>query len=526
MSRFSARTELAILAAIAPRFVRAGWVGAIALAVGLAGTAAWALSTARLYRSESVIMFERGVQAGTLGHEGDSPRGIATRLQDMVTSRQRLESLIKEMKLYRGVVEKRGMVEAIEEMRRRIVITNREGFTYRLQYDGESRDLAKDVLTSLTTAVVDEDRKRRNQDAEDARRFLDAERNRADDELKEREKALAAFLTKHPQLAAEAGGVAAAGGMIRAADRDRAGASGGEVAALELQAAQLEESLAAAGAPRSVGGRLMPAVDPALAAAHMRAQTELATAQKDLADKQMHLTNEHPDVKQAMRRVANAEVAERRAAAAIAAWKPSATPEAPATAPDEGGAGRVAALRHALAAVRQQIASVKNRAAPRAETPHAPDQQVQVDTEWTRLNRDVSEARERQGQLESKQFQAQLAATLAAGGQGGQLVIVDPAFRPMRPVAGGRLKIALVGGAASIALALLVIFGVASFDDRLYAAHDVEGVLDDGVVVIIPKVPPRLQAPEPEPAGAQAQAQAQQAQAQAQAQAQVHVKEG
>ena len=505
MSRFSARTELAILAAIAPRFVRAGWVGAIALAVGLAGTAAWALSTARLYRSEAVIMFERGVQAGTLGHEGDSPRGITTRLQDMVTSRQRLESLIKEMKLYRGIVEKRGMVEATEEMRRRIAITNREGFTFRLQYDGESRDLAKDVLTSLTTAVVDEDRKRRSQDAEEARRFLDAERTRADDELKEREKALSVFLTKHPQLAAEAGGIAAAGISIRAADRDRAGASGGEVAALELQAAQLEESLAAAGAPRSVGGRIV-AADPALTAAHLRAQTELQAAQKDLADKQMHLTNEHPDVKQAMRRVANAEVAERRAAAAITAWKPPAGTDAPAAVADDAGAqGRVAALRHALAAVRQQIASVKGRSAPRGETPHAPDQQVQVDTEWTRLNRDVSEARERQSQLESKQFQAQLAATLTAGGQGGQLVIVDPAFRPMRPVAGGRLKIALVGGAASLALALLVIFGVASFDDRLYAAHDVEGILDDGVVVVIPKVPPRLQAPEPMPAGAEAQ---------------------
>ncbi|HEY7376990.1 MAG TPA: hypothetical protein VIF57_32825, partial [Polyangia bacterium] len=245
--------------------------------------------------------------------------------------------------------------------------------------------------------------------------------------------------------------------------------------------------------------------------------TELQAAQKDLADKQMHLTNEHPDVKQAMRRLANAEVAERRAAAALTAWKPAAGSDAPVAAADDAGAqGRVAALRHALAAVRQQIASVKGRAAPRPETARAPDQQVQVDTEWTRLNRDVSEARERQGQLESKQFQAQLAATLTAGGQGGQLVIVDPAFRPMRPVAGGRLKIALVGGAASLALALLVIFGVASFDDRLYAAHDVEGVLDDGVVVIIPKVPPRLQAPEPEPPQAQAQA-APQAQARARA---------
>jgi protein tyrosine kinase modulator len=502
MRRFSPRVELAALAAIAPRFVRAGWVGAIALGLGLVGTAILTLSTVRLYRSETVLAFERGVQAG-LGHEGDSPRAVAARLQDMVTARQRLESLIKEMKLYRKVQDKRGLVEAIEEMRRRISITNRDGYTYRISYDGESRDLAKDVLTRLTASVVDEDTKRRIQEAEDARRFLDAERKQADEDLKTKERVLAEFLTKHPQLASETG-TANAGGLIRAADRERVGASGGEATALELQAAQLEESLAALGAPRTAGGPVTGAADPQLIAAHTRAQVELQAAQRDLIEKQAHLTNEHPDMKQALRRVAAAEASERRAAAALAAPRPAPGGETPAAAgEDPSTAARAAALRRALAAVRSQIASVKGRSAPRAETPQAPNVAVAVDTEWTRLNRDVSEARERQRSLESKQFQAQLAATLTAGGQGGQLVVVDPAFRPMRPVAGGRAKIALIGGAASVLLALLVIAAFAAFDDRLYAAQDVEGVLDDGIVVVIPKAIPRLPpmtAPEPEQA--------------------------
>jgi hypothetical protein len=62
------------------------------------------------------------------------------------------------------------------------------------------------------------------------------------------------------------------------------------------------------------------------------------------------------------------------------------------------------------------------------------------------------------------------------------------------------------------------------FDDRLYGPHDVEGVLPDGIVVVIPKVAPRLPPMEPEPAagsGAGAQAAAQ-----AQAQAQAQGKEG
>jgi len=162
----------------------------------------------------------------------------------------------------------------------------------------------------------------------------------------------------------------------------------------------------------------------------------------------------------------------------------------------------VAALRRALSAIRQQIGSMRGRSAPRAEVPKTSGLAVAIDTEWTRLNRDVSEARERQNQLETKQFQAQLAATLILGGQGGQIKIADPPFKPMHPVAGERMKIALLGLAGSLLLALVVIGVFAAFDDRLYAAHDIESFVEDGIIVVIPKIIPRL--PAPAPATAQA----------------------
>jgi uncharacterized protein involved in exopolysaccharide biosynthesis len=118
---------------------------------------------------------------------------------------------------------------------------------------------------------------------------------------------------------------------------------------------------------------------------------------------------------------------------------------------------------------------------------------VAIETDWTRLNREVAEARERQTQLEGKQFQAQLASTLAAEGQGGKLVIADPPFKPLRPVAGERFKVGLVGLGGSLLLGFLVIAAMAAFDDRLYGPRDVESVLDPGIIVVIPKpVRPRL----------------------------------
>jgi len=472
----------------------------VAFGVGLLVTAAVVLTTKRIYRSETVLLYERGVEAAALNRDPDSPRQVASRVKDTVTSRQRLQRLIEEMNLYPKIVDKLGMVEAVEVMQKAIIFGNdREGATSRISFDYENRQLAKEVLEALVNGVIAEDTERRKREADDTRRFLDTERKHADEEVGVKESALSAFLAKHPQLASETGSMAATGGLLRAADRDRSAVgSGSELASLEMQAAQLEQSIAAAGASLRVGGRLIPATDPQLVAAQARAQTELQAARAELADKQLHLTNEHPDVRQALRRVTTAEAAERRATAALAAWRPPApspSDSGEAAAPDataDGGESRVASLRRALAAVRQQIGAIRGRTAARVEVPRQLSSVVAIDTEWTRLNREVTEAHERQGQLEGKQFQAQLAATLIADGQGGRIVIADPPFLPMKPVSGKRFKFAMVGGLASLMFAIAVLGLLALFDDRLYTARDLEGMLDAGIVVVIPKSAPRL----------------------------------
>jgi uncharacterized protein involved in exopolysaccharide biosynthesis len=494
--------QLAVLGTLVRRASRRAWIGAVAFVLGLAVTAAVVLTTKRIYRSETVLLYEHGVQSATLNRDPEGPRQVGQRLKDMVTSRQRLQRLIEQMNLYPRIVDKLGMVEAVEEMQRRVVFGNeREGATFRVSYDGESRQLAKDVLETLVGEVIAEDNDRRKREAEETRRFLDTERKHADDEVKAKEAALSEFLAKHPQLASETG-TPTAGGLQRAADRDRVGTTGTELASLEMQAVSLEQSIAAAGAPVAVvGGKPITAAaaDPQLLAAQARAQSELQAAQRELADRQTHLTNEHPDVRLAQRRVESAEAEVRRATAALAAWKPPAPAAGEASpAPEAGGdAGdRTAALRRALAAVRQQIAAVRGRAATRVEVPRQLSSVVAIDTEWTRLNREVSEAHERQSQLEGKQFQAQLAATLVADGQGGRIVVADPAFLPMRPISGKRLKFAMVGGVASVLFGVAVLGLLALFDDRLYSARDVEALFDDGIVVVIPKsaASPRLTA--------------------------------
>jgi uncharacterized protein involved in exopolysaccharide biosynthesis len=459
-------------------------VGGIVLALGLAATAVWALSTKWLYRSEAVVVFERGVQSGALGPGEDTPRQVSARLYDSLTSRTRLVGLVKQYRLYPQIVEQRNVVEAVEEMRKHIAMSGRESFTYRASYDGETRELAQKVLDTLSKGVVDEDTTRRQREAEETRKFLDTERAHADDDVRAKELALAQFINEHPRLAPEAGGNAGVGAVQRAEDRDRPTDSGSGIAALEMQQAQLEQQLADAGQ-----GTGDVAGDPVLVAARSRAHQDLQSANLNLAEKQAQFTNEHPDVKAALRRVADAEAAVRRAEAALAAAKSS--PGLVKTAGGGEESGRVGALKRALAAVRGQIASLKSRGAPHVDTTRTPGTTIDVDTRFTKLTREVTEARDRQSQLETKQFQAKLTATLVAGGQGGRLVITDPPFRPLRPVAGGRFKIVMVGGAMSLLLALLAVSALAAFDDRLYGARDVERVVEDPIVVVVPRLPER-----------------------------------
>ena len=136
--------QLALLGTLVRRAMRRAWVGAVAFGVGLLVTAAVVLTTKRIYRSETVLLYERGVEAAALNRDPDSPRQVASRVKDTVTSRQRLQRLIEEMNLYPKIVDKLGMVEAVEVMQKAITFGNdREGATSRISYDYRSRLTAR-----------------------------------------------------------------------------------------------------------------------------------------------------------------------------------------------------------------------------------------------------------------------------------------------------------------------------------------------------------------------------------------------
>lgn len=493
----SPRDYLVAVLGFVRRVFRSKRLGLLVFVLGLGVTGVVVFFAKRQYKSETVIFYDRGVRAGTVtgGNEPESPHQVSLRVNEMLLSRQRLQKAIEDFNLYPAIVSEHGHVEAVDEMKRYLKFSARDGYTYNISFIADSRDGAQKALAGLAKGIVDEDAAARRREAESAKKFLDVEKARADDELKKRETALGSFLASHPQLAAESATVATAGGSIRAADRAASGS--GDVVALELQASQLEEMIASGSTAKQASSAVAAAIDPGIVGAKARAEAAAIAARKDLADRRATFTDEHPDVKNAQRRVAEAEADLRRAsgalASATAALPPPPSPDSPMPAADDSAAvgQRSSSLRRALSAVRAQIAAVRNRSAPKNEITRTGQGTVAVDTEWTRLSRDVAEARERQEQLESKQFQASLLATLASTGEAGRLVVIEPAFRPMRPVAGRRATYAGLGLVGSLGLALLVMVVMALFDERLYSSGDIRRIVIDPFIVVVPPMSTR-----------------------------------
>ncbi|HZL18944.1 MAG TPA: hypothetical protein VFG23_14485 [Polyangia bacterium] len=453
------------------------WIGIAVFIFGLLATGARVLTTQRLYRAEALVIYEPGV----LPSEDDTSREVGPHLTEMLTAPRRLERLIWELHLYPALVARHGnMAAAAEKMRDDVRVAPRDGSGFAVSYDAPDRGLAKAVLTRLVNGVVDDDTERRRQQAEAARQALDLERQKAERDLAVKQGRLSDFSAKHPA----ANNTPIAGGGDRSAD------TAAEVASLELRAAELEAMLVHPVARAAVPGReLDPAVvagathtaNPAIVDARAKIVAQLLANERDLDEKQTRLPGQHPEIKAALRRVADARAALRKADAAVAA-------SAAAAAAKPGAGEQTTSLRRALAAVRARITTLHQPSPAASQAGPAANLSDADAAIAAGLARDVSEARERRRQVEGELFQAQLLSTLGAAGRGGGFLVSAEPNWPTNPIAGRRLKVGLVGGSLSLFLGLFAFLLAGRLDGHLHDPTDIARILGPKVVVVVPKL--------------------------------------
>jgi hypothetical protein len=207
----------------------------------------------------------------------------------------------------------------------------------------------------------------------------------------------------------------------------------------------------------------------------------------------MRLTEEHPDViaaKLAAEAAARTLHDSESTLAEAEAQRGQVTPVHEAS--TEAPAGNADA-RKRLAIIDGQIAARQRQdthgsAAETSPLSEPPNQLVILETEWQRLVRAMAEAKGHQEELRQHAERANLQASAAQANSHAQMEIIDPAFRPQRPVRGGRTNTALAGIALALVLGLLYAVGRVVLSDAIIDAGDLERLGLMPVLGVLPKL--------------------------------------
>jgi hypothetical protein len=443
----------------------------VVLTLALGGLAFGVFSHFRqpTYRSETVILYVERRSTDDEARVENAQQAVTVRLKELLFARPNLERVVTKFGLYPQTRDTYGMVDAIEELKKHVEFRAPGGDTFSIAFEGSSPNEAQRVTAELARLVIDGDSELRKSQARVALDFLAGERKTREAELRDAEEQLASFMAQHPRFALDATPLAN-GAAIRASMGANPAAPTRQwaVAARPAAPAGAQSPAAATGAASGAGG--------GNGAEEARARAALAAANEDLTEKLAHYTPAHPDVKAAEAAVQRAN--ERLAAVASApAPKLAAEPAAeaarvasPAPAPRAPGA----------------IALGPRAVAPAPAGNGRNQGLVEMETDWLKLTRAVTEARQRQDQIEAQLFRADIQVSSERGGHGAQVNVIDPAFLPQRPLPPGRTTIAVLFLAGSLLLGALVALVRAAFDERVLAASDVADLGE--VLAEIPRV--------------------------------------
>src|SRR5262249_38266710 len=126
---------------------------------------------------------------------------IGPKVKDLLMARSRLESIITELKLYPSVVERRGLLDAVEEMRTHIGFRSRDSDAFLISFESENRDLAQQGAARLADSMIQDFVSENVKRASTTRDFLVQEEREAEHELDQKGRELAAFVARYPQFA-------------------------------------------------------------------------------------------------------------------------------------------------------------------------------------------------------------------------------------------------------------------------------------------------------------------------------------
>jgi capsular polysaccharide biosynthesis protein len=441
----------------------------IVLVVGGIACALFFLIRKPTYRSETVVLYSQGASAADSPDQSGVARNVTVRMKELLMSRPKLERVVAEFGLYPEVRSDLGVAETVEEFKKHIDFRAPGGDTFSIAFTGRSPVEAQKVTARLAGLIIDQDAELRRKQARDTRDFLVAEKAKTEATLRAAERDLAAFMAKHPRFALDTTPLAT-GAAIRATVPGSSTAPSGGPGRVSLNALRVPAAPGSSSAVADPMFRSTLDADSDFA----RANAALVAARAHLAEQLERYTPAHPDVRAAASAVERAEA--RVAAQPPVSRAPVSAPTPAAPAPSSEA--KPAVVTTPSTATRPSAAVTNSSATGAGDV-------VALETEWLKLTRAVTEARQRQDQVESALFKADILASSASGGHGLSMTIIDPAFLPARPEPPGRTLIAAIFLAVSLALGLFLTLLRAVLDDHIFEARDTSGLAE--LLVEVPR---------------------------------------
>ena len=214
----SAREQMDKAVSVVKRLIRYWWVVLIAMIVGGAASVGVALLAKPLYQSECKILYREVIRSEVIYGQGmqRDRDDAATRLQEAALSRPRLQQIIEDLNLFEKIRDEKGMVGAIEGMRKRIDFKAKGGDVFYIAYKGNSPEQAFEVTEELAKNLIEEERRDRAEQVAATKDFLEQELDTARTSLGDIETQVAQFIDKHPGFALDTLNQSAPGAFYRA----------------------------------------------------------------------------------------------------------------------------------------------------------------------------------------------------------------------------------------------------------------------------------------------------------------------
>lgn len=401
-------------------------------------------------------------------------------MQEQILSRSRLQPIIEQFNLYPTLRTTAHMEDLVEQLRKAIEVellqpmpgsVNRQPPGFHVSVTFSDPQLAQQVCTQITSMFMEQNVKRREQQAADTTQFLSKQLAEAKSKLDEQDRNLAEFKSRNLGILPE---------------QEQTNLS--LLAGMNTELESITQSLGRAQQDKAFNETMLSQQEASWKSQQIGVQNpdtldqQMAALQNELAALQAKYTPEHPDVVKLKAQIADLKrhMAEDPAPKSSGGASPSTLHEPPAIqqlrAKVKQDDVNIADLMKSQRQIQDQIRVLQARV----------QSSPMVEQQFKELTRNYQTASEIYNELLKKRENSAMATDLEHQQESETFKVLDPPSLPLSP--SFPKKVVFVGGGlgAGLALAVVVLYLLALSDKTMYSERDIELCLKLPVLTTVP----------------------------------------